>query len=480
MKLLKFLSPLVLIFCSVISPTKSFANTSDILAKVERAYGGQKLRYLKSISIESDRRLGFANTGYATDLTEFIPDSYQLQIDLINQRGSVERYVHQNGNVFHDRTVSESVGVAQINYMLNRKTLNPEGSFFGSFGFVFRISDTLLAYALINNSSRTTLKGETFYRNSKQSIIGFTLPGSDSPLDIYVDQNSGLIQRLHRQLDERELVYLFRDFQKQDGITFAAESQVFLNGELFDYEIRKSVSTNNVSSSAFTIEGALQLHKEKNENQISAIKIDKNTYHVGSGIRFSTFVDMGDYILATGANDGFRNRYKVFREAHGSDKPLRYLLLSHHHEAARSGYKDALGMGAKLLVSASVLPIIEEAIGKDRAAATTQKITDGQQMGDVIFRLISTTHTSDLIVAYLPKLKILLQEDHYRPVFDGPPQHLFDSTISFIQNVDALGLEIDTLLSAHGAKQEKWSVLRDVMNSKPMESCRYDRVICTN
>ena len=131
---------------------------------VLEAYGGRKLSDLTSISIKSDRRLAFPGSNYSPDLNEFVEDRYHFQIDLIGQRGSSERYIHQNGNIYHDRTTTTPNGLAEITYPLSRVTYKNGVDFYARFGAVFRLSDTLLAYTIATQPNRTKLATPSFFR----------------------------------------------------------------------------------------------------------------------------------------------------------------------------------------------------------------------------------------------------------------------------------------------------------------------------
>ena len=457
----------------------AFAQTdlTSTIDLVSKAYGGGKLSSLKSISIQSNRRLAYPGTNFSPDFNEFVEDRYHFQIDLIGQRGSTERYVKQSGNIYHDRIVTTQDGLAQISYPLNRVIYETDHEFYNRYGIVFRISDTLLAYVLVKHPERAEVKTPTTYRGHHYRQIAMTLPGSDAPLLLSVDAETGLIMQMTRQYGTRQIVYLYRQHTKERGISYARENQVYLNGELFDYEMGRRVKINRVSNATFKVSGDLNIYTPPDSNEIKVKKITKDIYHAGSGIQHSTFILSNGIVIATGGNDGFKDRYEAFRKQQPTAGPLRYLILTHDHEINRNGYKDALDLGATLVVSKKILNHAKATLGPVEANRI-RSVIHGETLGPIVFYEFSTKHTLSMMVSYLPADKILLEEDHYRPVFDGVPEHLFETSISFVKNVDSLGLEVETLLSAHGAKAESWSVLQKVVAGQAEYTCSQKRKIC--
>ncbi len=59
-------------------------------------------------------------------------------------------------------------------------------------------------------------------------------------------------------------------------------------------------------------------------------------------------------------------------------------------------------------------------------------------------------HANEMIVAYLPKEKILFQADLLNPAANGTLAIAQDATISFAEKIQQLGLNVEKIYGVHG------------------------------
>ncbi len=59
-------------------------------------------------------------------------------------------------------------------------------------------------------------------------------------------------------------------------------------------------------------------------------------------------------------------------------------------------------------------------------------------------------HANEMIVAYLPKEKILFQGDLLNPAANGTIAIAQDTTISFAEEIQQLGLNVEKIYGVHG------------------------------
>lgn len=473
------LRSIFILFLSVfLSNHASAANDKDqIVRLLHEAYGADHLNELRSVSIKSDRRLAYPGTNYSDEFNEFVLDRNHFQLDLRKLKGSAERYVIQNGNIFHDRSVTTDDGLAQISYPLNRISIEPDYDFYEQFGSAFRITDTLLAFVIVRYPERVEVLNPSRYRDSPLYNVGLRLPGAEQTLRISIAADTGRIMRLTRQAGVGELTYLFRDHMWEDGILYAGESQVYLNGALFDYEMNRRMIVNRVDESAFEVSKQLDHHQEPARTELKVHEISDRVHHIGAGITYSTFIQADGYVIAAGASSGFAERYALYQEEVEEAGPLRYLIISHDHEMRRNGHQDAVALGARLVIAESISHLADDHFN-DEAQSVVEPVKSGFSLGPVQFFELETAHTSSMLVTYIAEEKILVEEDHYRPVFEGVPAHLYGATKSLVSSVSDLDLDIEYLLSGHGAKLERWDVLRDASADRN-ETCWMERDICS-
>ena len=105
---------------------------SQVIDRMTAAYGGRALQELASISSYADRRLAWPGQGQTSAFVEYVHDRQLKHFDLKSRQGSVERWIDQNGNVYHNRYVVDQSGGAVIDYFEMSVERN-EAAFFDFF-----------------------------------------------------------------------------------------------------------------------------------------------------------------------------------------------------------------------------------------------------------------------------------------------------------------------------------------------------------
>ena len=59
-------------------------------------------------------------------------------------------------------------------------------------------------------------------------------------------------------------------------------------------------------------------------------------------------------------------------------------------------------------------------------------------------------HANEILVAYLPKQKILFQADLLNPAANGTIPIAQDATVSFSEKLQQLGLDVEKIYGVHG------------------------------
>jgi glyoxylase-like metal-dependent hydrolase (beta-lactamase superfamily II) len=148
-------------------------------------------------------------------------------------------------------------------------------------------------------------------------------------------------------------------------------------------------------------------------------------------------------------------------------KPIKYLVLSHHHSDHAGGFREYVAEGAtivttagnksmlervasiesSLLQSSSVhrprTPVIETIQSKKRVFSDDKHIVELYDIGP-------NPHANEIIVAYLPREKILFQADLLNPQPNGTIPIAQDATVSFAEKIQQLGLGVEKIYGVHG------------------------------
>jgi glyoxylase-like metal-dependent hydrolase (beta-lactamase superfamily II) len=150
------------------------------------------------------------------------------------------------------------------------------------------------------------------------------------------------------------------------------------------------------------------------------------------------------------------------------NKPIKYVINTHHHSDHAGGLRAYVAEGIPIITHEAHKKYYEEVILKNRhtinpdrlaraprpaiidAMKDKRVLTDGSMTVE-IHLLRNNAHAEGLLVAYLPKEKLLIQADSYIPRPGAPPLPAPSPyTINLVDNVTRLKLDVDRVVQIHG------------------------------
>lgn len=181
------------------------------------------------------------------------------------------------------------------------------------------------------------------------------------------------------------------------------------------------------------------------------------------------FVAFNDHVLVIEApeqilyaNNSVQALAKIKETVPG--KPIKYLVLTHHHSDHAGGFREYVAEGTTIVttgatksslekaaaIESSLLPKlsgkklnIETLEGKKRVFQDDKHIVELYDIGP-------NPHANEILVAYLPKEKILFQADLLNPAANGTIPIAQDPAISFSEKLQQLGLSVEKIYGVHG------------------------------
>jgi len=200
----------------------------------------------------------------------------------------------------------------------------------------------------------------------------------------------------------------------------------------------------------------------------------------------SIAVDFKDYIVVIEGPQSEARATAVITEAKRliPNKPIRYVVNTHAHFDHASGLRTFVAEGATIVTHEINKPYYERifklphTLNPDKLAASNRTptfetvgdkkvLTDGNHIVE-LYRMQGSGHNDGLIMAYLPKEKILLEADAYNP----PPQPnapvltpASPYTLNLIELVNRLKLDVATIIPVHFAADNRKVMMAEVMRS---------------
>ena len=199
-------------------------------------------------------------------------------------------------------------------------------------------------------------------------------------------------------------------------------------------------------------------------------KIAEGVWALTPGVEGSILVEFKDYvvIIEGPGNDAYTMATLAEVKKMDPDKPIKYVVNTHHHADHAGGLRAYVAEGIPIITHESHRKYYEEAIFKnphtinpDRLARApraplleTMKdkrvLTDGDMTVEV-YLMPNHLHAVGLLMAYLPKQKLLIQADSYIPRPGAPPLPAPSPyTINLVDDVTRLKLDVARVVHIHG------------------------------
>jgi glyoxylase-like metal-dependent hydrolase (beta-lactamase superfamily II) len=158
-------------------------------------------------------------------------------------------------------------------------------------------------------------------------------------------------------------------------------------------------------------------------------------------------------------------------------KPIRYVINTHHHFDHSGGLGGYVAEGIPILTHEKNKAYFEDIfrkrpaldddrIARARPAAIIETVRDRRALSDgsmtlELHHLQGNLHADTLLVAYLPKQKLLIQADAFHPrpgaaPLPAPPRY----TVNLVENIRRLKLDVERVVHVHGGVDPLATVVR--------------------
>lgn len=321
------------------------------------------------------------------------------------------------------------------------------------------------------------------------------------PIRLLVDIASHQISRLVTQendfpLGDVEIAAVFSDWRREGELAFPYQVELCSENVVIHREIRKHIEVNPpLDKNTFVLPETLPfdpdlalrgvthaqwIHRALamgapivlNAFEVVPVPIRPDVVTMGGGIHHSLAIALDGGVVVVDSPQHEARSLAVIEavKARWKDKPITHLILTHHHHDHSGGIRAYAALGAELIVAQGDRDFVTQCLTRphticpDTLTATTSRPTI-RTVGDLHLSLggtievhrISSPHSAENLVVYVGSVKLLFNADLFNPglVPHGgtPPPHWLTYSRDFQQQIEALHLDIEILLGAHGAPE---------------------------
>jgi len=200
-------------------------------------------------------------------------------------------------------------------------------------------------------------------------------------------------------------------------------------------------------------------------------KIGDGAWFIGGGSHNSVVVEFKDYIVVIETPLTEERAEAVLAEARklAPNKPIKYVINTHHHYDHSGGLRAVVADGIPIITNEQNKAFYQQAwksprtlepdkLSKNPKKATfitvkdKYEITDGTQTIDLYY-IENNNHNGDMMMAYLPRQKVLVEADMFTPPPPNGPA-LVPVAAGFANalydDVQKLKLDVATIAPLHG------------------------------
>jgi glyoxylase-like metal-dependent hydrolase (beta-lactamase superfamily II) len=197
----------------------------------------------------------------------------------------------------------------------------------------------------------------------------------------------------------------------------------------------------------------------------------KGLWYLTGGSHHSILVEFADHMALIEAPLNEARTQAVIAKAKElkPNKPLRFLINTHHHFDHSGGIRAAIAEGMTIVTHESNAAlyediakrkhsIVEDALAKNPKPLQIQTVKDKYALTDgtrtvELYHIAGNPHADTLLMVYLPAERILIQGDMFSPPApNAPPPPGFPFVPNTMANITKANLRVDTLLPIHGRK----------------------------
>lgn len=204
--------------------------------------------------------------------------------------------------------------------------------------------------------------------------------------------------------------------------------------------------------------------------RVDAQKVVDGVWYLTGGTHHSVAVEMKDSLVVIEGPQNDERATAVIAEVKRlvPSKPIQYVVNTHHHFDHSGGIRAFAAEGATILTHeinrsfygrafAAPRTLSPDRLAQSGKQATIETMNDKLTLTDdtrtvELYHVKGNAHHDGLIMAYLPKERLLIEADAYTPAPPDtpPPAQANPFSVNLYENIERLKLTVDQILPIHG------------------------------
>jgi glyoxylase-like metal-dependent hydrolase (beta-lactamase superfamily II) len=462
------------------APQRSYQQARRVLDDAIEAHGGvEALRAIKDFTLKEKGKLHARFQSPTAELPYAIGTSEEtLIVDM--DRGFVYDDLKTTNGGFNNWNRTVIKGADSYNFDMWSRTATPvvNPSINNFRGQIRRLPPFVLLEAL-DRASTLRWVGEEQFDGKKQNVISVLRPDNQM-LSLSFDAQTKLLTRYgYLYADplagDSEIAQSYFGYRTLGKLKVPGGRVLYNSGGVVQ-EVEYTDVQLNTRPADSVFQGPDSFEKlaapPATPPPPAVAKIADDVYilnGLAGGTHNVLFVAFNDYVLVFEApeqilynNNSVQALAKIKETVPG--KPIKYLVLSHHHADHAGGFREYVAEGTTIVTTGDTKKSLEKAMavessllpkvawGKKLTVETVEKkwVFEDDKHVVELYDLGPNPHANQILVAYLPKEKILFQADLFNSAPNGTFAIAPDATVSFSENLQRLGLAVDKIYGVHG------------------------------
>lgn len=324
------------------------------------------------------------------------------------------------------------------------------------------------------------------------------------PVRLYVALDTCNVSRLVTQendfpMGDVEIAVAFSDWRLESGHVFPYMVELSWEGVIIHRETRRRIEVNpQLNPGTFALPATLPFDPKAAERgttheqwihrslamgapifldaaKVLPVPIAPDVVTMGGGIHHSLAIALGTEIVVVDSPLHEDRSLAVIDTVNAMwpGKPIKHLILTHHHHDHSGGIRPFASIGAELILAEGDRDFITRCLDRphtirpDKLSATATRpairTIAGNRLclggGAIEIHRIPSPHCAENLIVYVKSAKLLFNADMFNPglIPPGvpPPPYWLLYSRDFRKQLEALDLDIKVMLGAHGVPEAR-------------------------